>query len=185
MCPGLAIGYKAAMLALKELGKRAIDEELVAVVENDSCAVDAIQVMTGCTFGKGNLIFKDYGKQVYTFFKRAEGKSKVPAIRIVVDWKPQEETPREKLMWEKYSKGERSKEVLQAVHKRKSKKIKHILSADDSELFTVKNIHIKPPKEAHIYKSLSCGICGEKVMEPRARVKDGLFVCIPCFGMEE
>nr|WP_279383444.1 FmdE family protein [Methanobacterium formicicum] len=25
--------------------------------------MDAIQVITGCTFGKGNLIFKDYGKK--------------------------------------------------------------------------------------------------------------------------
>ncbi len=46
------------------------DEEIVAVVENDSCAVDAVQVLTGCTFGKGNLLFKDHGKQVYTFINR-------------------------------------------------------------------------------------------------------------------
>ena len=63
-CPGLAIGYRVANLALKELGGRARDEELVAIVENNSCAVDAIQLICGCTFGKGNLIFKDFGKQV-------------------------------------------------------------------------------------------------------------------------
>ena len=62
-CPGLAIGYRVANLALKEFGLRARDEELVAIVENNSCAVDAIQFICGCTFGKGNLIFKDYGKQ--------------------------------------------------------------------------------------------------------------------------
>ena len=69
-CPGLAFGYRVAEVALQELGDKAEDEELVAVVENNSCAVDAIQVMAGCTFGKGNLIFKDYGKQVYTFIRR-------------------------------------------------------------------------------------------------------------------
>ena len=41
-----------------------------SIVENDSCSVDAIQVVTGCTMGKGNLIFKDYGKHVYTFINR-------------------------------------------------------------------------------------------------------------------
>ena len=46
------------------------DEEIVAIVENNSCAVDAVQVLTGCTFGKGNLLFKDHGKQVYTFINR-------------------------------------------------------------------------------------------------------------------
>ncbi|NOZ25951.1 MAG: formylmethanofuran dehydrogenase, partial [Nitrospirae bacterium] len=61
VCPGLALGYRVSDLVLRELGPRSEDEELVAIVENNSCAVDAIQVMTGCTFGKGNLIFRDYG----------------------------------------------------------------------------------------------------------------------------
>jgi len=34
---------------------RAEDEEIVAVVETDACGADAIQVRTGCTFGKGNF----------------------------------------------------------------------------------------------------------------------------------
>jgi len=63
-CPGLAIGYRAAQIAMDALRTdRAEDEELVAIVENDSCAVDAVQVLSGCTFGKGNLIFRDHGKQ--------------------------------------------------------------------------------------------------------------------------
>ena len=54
LCPGLAIGYGAVKAAQQALGLAAAeDEEVVAVVENDSCAVDAIQVLLGCTFGKG------------------------------------------------------------------------------------------------------------------------------------
>ena len=60
-CPGLALGIRAAEVALKE-SERASDEEVVAVVETDMCGVDAIQYLTGCTFGKGNLIHLDYGK---------------------------------------------------------------------------------------------------------------------------
>ena len=49
-CGGIVIGYRAAKVALHHLGsRRAEDEELVAIVENDSCAVDAVQVITGCT----------------------------------------------------------------------------------------------------------------------------------------
>jgi formylmethanofuran dehydrogenase subunit E len=59
-CPGLAIGIRAAEWALKEMGKSP-DEEIVAVVETDMCGIDAIQYLTGCTFGKGNLIHKDTG----------------------------------------------------------------------------------------------------------------------------
>jgi len=74
-CGGLAWGYKVGLFALEKLKfDRSSDEELVAIVENDSCAVDGIQVVTGCTFGKGNLIFRDYGKHVYTFFNRSTGK---------------------------------------------------------------------------------------------------------------
>jgi len=73
-CGGLAWGYKVGMFALEKLNfDRSSDEELVAIVENDSCAVDGIQIVTGCTFGKGNLIFRDYGKHVYTFFNRNTG----------------------------------------------------------------------------------------------------------------
>jgi formylmethanofuran dehydrogenase subunit E len=176
-CPGLALGYRASVFALKHLGDRSADEELVAIVENNSCAVDAVQVVTGCTFGKGNLIFRDYGKQVYTLIKRPSGEG----IRISVDWKSPEETKEEKRMWERYMNGDQSEEVLKKVHNRKSKKIDLILNLSDKELFRVIRGKMDLPEEARIYKSLTCAVCGEKMMEPRARVKDGKIVCIPCF----
>ena len=74
VCGGLAIGYLAATAGLDWLReKRALDEELVAIVETDACCVDAIQVLTGCTFGKGNLVYRDYGKMGFTFFNRRTG----------------------------------------------------------------------------------------------------------------
>jgi formylmethanofuran dehydrogenase subunit E len=175
-CPGLALGYRVSILALKELGKRALDEELVAIVENNSCAVDAVQVMTGCTFGKGNLIFRDYGKQVYMFIRRPSGKG----IRISVVWKSPEETPQEKKMWDRYTRGEHSEEVLNAVHNRKAKKIKMILNEREDKLFKIKKGEMNLPEEARLYPSIRCSVCKEKVMEPRARVRDGKIVCIPC-----
>ena len=60
VCPGLAIGYRVAKYA-KNYFDKSEDEELVAIVENKSCSIDAIQFLLSCTFGKGNLIFKDYG----------------------------------------------------------------------------------------------------------------------------
>jgi formylmethanofuran dehydrogenase subunit E len=69
-CPGLAIGIRAAELALKRLSC-AEGKDLVAVVETDMCGVDAIQFLTGCTFGKGNLIHRDYGKMAFSFYDRS------------------------------------------------------------------------------------------------------------------
>jgi formylmethanofuran dehydrogenase subunit E len=179
-CPGLALGFRVAKLALKEMGLRAKDEELVAVVENNSCAVDAIQLLCGCTFGKGNLIFKDYGKQVYTFFKRPNPE----AVRISVNWQPPPEDPVTEAMWKQYSQGDRSPEVTAAVQDRKARKIQAVLTADDSELFEVKRIQAEMPEPARIYKSLTCDKCGEKVMEPRTRVIDGRVLCITCCEKE-
>lgn len=177
ICPGLAIGYRVAALALKELGGRAGDEELVAVVENDSCAVDAVQVLSGCTFGKGNLIFRDHGKQVYTFLRRPSGET----LRISVDWTSPEESLEEKEFWRKYSEGDRSEDALAAVHRRKSDKIDHIMAAPDDELFKVTREEAELPHTARIHTSLRCEECGEKTMETRARLLSGKTLCLPCF----
>jgi len=75
-CPGLAMGYRLAIAALDKLKSiRSEDEEIVVIVENDACGTDAVQFLSGCTFGKGNFVFKDYGKMVYTFFCRISGKA--------------------------------------------------------------------------------------------------------------
>lgn len=175
-CPGLAFGYRVAKLALRELGLRARDEELVAVVENNSCAVDAIQLICGCTFGKGNLIFQDYGKQVYTFIKRPDP----VALRIAVNWEPPPEDPETEAMWKRYMEGDRSPEVTAVVQDRKTRKMKLILAAEDSELFEMKRIQVEMPETARIYQSLTCDKCGDKVMEPRTKEVGGQILCIPC-----
>ncbi len=79
-CPGLALGFRAAKHALSALhAERSEDEDLVAIVENDACGVDAVQAITGCSVGKGNLILRDLGKHAYTFINRKTGS----AIRLV------------------------------------------------------------------------------------------------------
>ncbi len=75
MCPGLAMGIRAAEVALTEIGPHAEDEEVVAVVETDMCGVDAIQALTGCTFGKGNL-------HVLPPLRRQGGAHRRPARRL-------------------------------------------------------------------------------------------------------
>ena len=63
LCPGLIYGYMVSKAAMDLLQlSRSRDEEVVAISENDSCAVDALQILLGTSIGKGNLILKDYGK---------------------------------------------------------------------------------------------------------------------------
>src|SRR5512137_835119 len=74
ICPGLAMGYRVAKYA-KEHYARSQDEELVCIAENKSCSVDAVQSLLGCTAGKGNLIFVDNGKQVFSFYSRNQDRA--------------------------------------------------------------------------------------------------------------
>ena len=85
-CGGLTIGFKAALYAMKLLElKHSEDEETVCISENDACGVDAVQVMLGCSVGKGNLLFHMRGKQAFSFYDRKNGKS----VRLVLKDKPE------------------------------------------------------------------------------------------------
>ncbi len=173
MCPGLAMGYRVAKY-VKEHYPRSKDEELVAIVENKSCSVDAIQDMLGCTFGKGNLIFKDYGKQAFTFYSRDKNR----ALRIYFRGDIFEETDD---LLQRYFKGELGPEEKKELEALREKVIQKILTAPDEELLSVEEVDIPAPEKARIYPSLRCQECGEAFMEIMGRTVGGKVVCQACF----
>jgi formylmethanofuran dehydrogenase subunit E len=175
LCPGLALGYRVAKAALRELdAERPHDEELVAVVENDSCAADAIQFITGCTFGKGNLVFRDYGKHVYTFYNRRTGRG----VRIAEDYRGFEADARYPELKKRQRAGE---DVSRELADFRMAKTAAILGANDKEFLRIEQVTVPPPPEAKVRASVRCAMCGERFMESRGRVKDGKIVCMPCF----
>jgi formylmethanofuran dehydrogenase subunit E len=180
-CPGLAIGIRAAEWALKEMGKSP-DEEIVAVVETDMCGVDAIQYLTGCTFGKGNLIHKDYGKNAFTFYRRRDGKAARLVLRPTVygDTGPLMRKLHHKMQAEGLTQEEEKawKDARAAVSKR-------IMDSGMDEVFEFKAPEGPVPKKARILASLTCGSCGEPVMETRTRHFNEQVMCIPCFEAAE
>jgi len=179
-CPGIAYGYKAAEYALKELFQgRCHDEELVAIVENDACGIDAIQFLTGCTIGKGNLIFRDYAKQVYTFIKR-DGSD---AIRLVLKDKTSmaDLDKRTGELGDKVFSNSATEDEAREFSERRLIVMKKILDLPGEELYDLKHIKPEIPQKARLFKSVKCAKCGESVAESRARVENGQIVCIPCF----
>ena len=177
VCPGLSIGYRVAALAADRFKDRSKDEELVAIVENRSCAVDAIQAINGCTCGKGNLIFKDHGKHVYTYFKR--GDNKALRISLKPDALPQDE--KHIALFAKLRAGTASSEEEKEFRESHNAKSQRILEMPEEELFRVSEVNIEPPEKAIIYPTVICSKCGEGFMEPLGRVKNGEIVCISCF----
>lgn len=154
-CPGLAIGYRMAVAGMKELDSvRSEDEEIVAIVENNACGVDALQCVTGCTFGKGNLIFHDYGKHVYTLYSRKTGNG----VRVVFQ-------------------GEKIPEEVRADRMAMAR---WILDAPADRFLSVARVSIHEPEPARIMKSEPCSVCGEAVMESRLREIGGKRMCVPC-----
>ena len=156
-CPGLAMGYRMAQAGMQRLNAlRSEDEEIVAIVENNACGVDALQCVTGCTFGKGNLIFKDYGKHVYTLYSRVSGKG----VRILFH----------------------GKRMPSTISDDRQALAQFILKAPAEDILSYTEVDIDEPLPARIHKSVTCDICGEKVMETRLIDLEGKRVCIPCAG---
>jgi len=176
-CMGVAIGYRVAEAALKELQSgRDVDEEMVAIVENDNCSVDAVQYVTGCTMGKGNLIFHDHGKPVYTFIRRSDQK----AVRIVARGPDENRYPELADLRQKVFSGQATEEERERFSKLSSEALQRYLEEPLEEVVDIREVSLEIPEKARIFNSVICAECGEKVMEPRARVKNGRAVCIPC-----
>ena len=182
ICPGLATGVRVAQIALQEIGHDSDGEGVIAIVEADNCAVDAIQYFTGCTFGKGNLIHRDFGKNAFTFIRRSDGK----AVRIVVRpdaWGDPE--PEHESLLQRIRDGAASDEDRQAAAVGRQHHLEEILRRPAVELFDVQAVDCLVPESARIYESIRCAGCCEAVMETRIRLLGGKPYCIPCFDERE
>ena len=177
VCPGLTMGMQAARIALREIGPHSRDEEVVAVVETDMCGVDAIQYMTGCTFGKGNLIHRDWGKNAYTFFRRSDGR----AIRVAGRPDAWQRDPEHQELFAKVRAGEATQEEEARFRELHEARARALLELPPEQLFKVEEVQAQPPRKARIHASLPCARCGENVMETRVRRFGGQQLCQPCF----
>lgn len=152
-CPGLAIGYVAAKAAGEYLDINfSEDEEVVCIAENDACGLDAIQVMLGCTIGKGNLLIRLRGKSVYHFYNRKNNKS----VRMRLKAKPSD------LDREEYK--------------------RYLIHSNSRDLFDFNETNIEIPEKARIFLSEVCEICGEKSSEQFTRLQGGKKVCLDCYS---
>ena len=161
VCPGLTIGYRAALYAIDLLdlklggggnaGCLSKDEEIVCISENDACGVDAIQVIMGCSIGKGNLLFHMRGKQAFSFYNRKTGKS----VRLVLKKKPEGMT--------------------------KEQSFAYYQSCEPKDMFDVKETTIQLPEQARIFDSYTCDCCGETAGANWIRLTGDKKLCLDCY----
>lgn len=151
-CGGLTIGYKAALYA-EELLELTFskDEQVVCISENDACGVDAIQVMLGCSVGKGNLLFHMRGKQAFSFYNRQTGK----AVRLVLKKRPEGMT--------------------------RAESFKYYQNCEPKDMFDVKEVTIELPEKARLFDSYVCDCCGESTGANWIRLAGEKKLCLDCY----
>lgn len=113
--------------------------------------MDAIQVILGCSVGKGNLLFHMCGKQAFSFYNRDTGKS----VRLVLKPRP-----------EGLSKGE---------------SFRYYQACSFEEMFDVKETKIALPENARIFKSICCSRCGETASENMMHLQGDEILCRDCY----
>ena len=151
-CGGLTIGYKAALYAVQLLDLDfSDDEQVVCIAENDACGVDAIQVMLGCSIGKGNLLFHMRGKQAFSFYDRASGKS----VRLVLKPKPEGLTREESFAYYQ--------------------------SCQPAKMFDAMDAKLRLPEKARLFDSYTCDCCGESTGANWIRLSGGKKLCLDCY----
>ena len=151
-CGGLTIGYKASLYAIELLNLEfSADEQVVCIAENDACGIDGIQVMLGCSVGKGNLLFHMRGKSAYSFYNRKTGKS----VRLVLKPLPAGMT--------------------------RADSFGYYQGCQPEEMFEVKQTTIRLPEQARIFDSYVCDCCGEVTGANWIRLAGGKKLCLDCY----
>ena len=151
-CGGLTIGYKASLYAIELLNLEfSADEQVVCIAENDACGVDGIQVMLGCSIGKGNLLFHMRGKQAFSFYNRKTGTS----VRLVLKPRPEGMT--------------------------KADSFAYYQSREPKDMFDVKDATIRLPEKARLFDSYICDCCGERTASNWIRLAGGRKLCLDCY----
>ena len=181
LCIGLPLGLKMASLGLRLLNME--DEKkrdyLVVFVENDRCAVDAIQVATGCSAGSRRLKVFEYGKSAASFVDGASRKG----FRIVTkkDFMARavELAVEDGIIAEDESVDEGSSLGRQVM-------MNAFLKMAPEQLFDVQEVTVE---SASTYLPGGgsvrgrCWSCGEEVMDGRGVVQQGKMMCRACaFG---
>lgn len=187
-CPFLALGVRAGLIAMRALGIQENPgmEDVVAILECNNCFSDGVQAVTGCTFGNNALIYLDVGKTAFTLARR-DGTAVRVALRA--DFV---ESFRDRLSEEANTLFQKIVQEHREATPEEQARLMELwteasfrqLELPEEEVFLVQHRQIEVPPRSRIFASVRCAVCGESVMETRARIRDGRPVCIPCSQAE-
>ena len=179
ICPGLAIGFYASHMAMRWLaGEKSPDDETYAVLESCGCGADAVQAITGCTIGKGNLVIHDLGKQVFTFGIR--GRPQAIRIALRPEYTPDHRDSGLLELSNKVSSGEASVEEIVELRRRIEGVCRAILESPGEAVFDIRGVAAEEPERQDMSATVACAKCGEPVSANRAKKAGNRYICQAC-----
>jgi formylmethanofuran dehydrogenase subunit E len=172
LCAGQILGVRLAMLGLERLGiqdpRGADRKRLIAFVEIDRCATDAIGLVTGCRLGKRTLKFRDWGKMAATFVDLQANR----AIRIAA----------------LEGSRETAAQLYPHIDNKNQQQMQAYRELPDGELFREQWVGVEiDAADLPGYKAerIACARCGEGVNFGRFAVAGGERLCLSCARPEE
>lgn len=187
-CPGLAAGVLASYTAMKHLAdmsRKPIEllaaskgfEQLVAVIEINSCFVDGVQHVTGCTLGNNSLIYKDIGKTALSCALRGTSFGVRVVVKPGFEQKLRDMDPEFARLFDRVVREHERDEQLMRTFMKVSQNLSFSLVEKSAEdLFEISQTNIELPDYARMENSILCSRCAEEVME--TKTEDGL--CRDC-----
>ena len=183
-CPAMPMGLRVGAAAMNKLGvARATDGQLEALVEIGdnhcaTCFADGVQMITGCTFGKGNIKKLNYGKWGLLLIEKKTGK----AVRVGPKAQAMQANKTTSFFQDYRMKGIPASKVPDEVV---DPLVNGVMTKPDEQLLNIGEIFDHgwhDPK--HSFDSFVCGVCGDMVVEPYGRLMGDKKVCIPCREQE-
>ena len=183
-CPAMPLGLRVGAAAMNKLGvERAKDGQLLALIElgEDHCATcfaDGIQVITGCTFGKGNIKKLHYGKWGLTLIDKQTGR----AVRVVPKAESMMANKKSKFFTDYRMKGIPASQVPDEIV---DPLVEKVMTIPDEEMLKISEIFTyELPKKEDSFEGFICELCGEMTVEKYGKELHGKKVCKQCYEIE-
>ncbi len=138
LCMGQTLGVRLALKGMELIGT-SNPRQMIALIENDRCIADAIQIVTGTRIGRRSAKLVDLGKMAATFLNCETGVSWRVNIRQV-----------------------------DPAAKHGEAACRSVLCVPDAELLSWRRVRVQlKPEEmpGRPKKTVECACCGEKVFD--------------------
>ncbi len=180
-CPAMPMGLRVGAAAMNALGvDRAKDGQLLALVDlgEDHCATcfaDGVQVITGCTFGKGNIKKTHKGKWTLTLIDKKNQK----AVRVNPKGEMMAKNKQSPFIHDYRAKGIPASQVPEEIAEPLVQAV--MTPADDAILDMTDVFHFEHKDPPHTFDGFICEECGEMVVESYGRVHGDKKLCQDCY----